>query len=96
MESPQAIDLPFISNVEMPPTIRRRTTARRPSAPRRDRGESDRFFRNLVAGMRNGVLAITRDGLVAEMNSEAQRIFQLKRSSTCVGRHFSQDRKSVV
>ena len=42
------------------------------------RRETDRFFRQLVAGMRNGVLAITRDGLVAEMNAEAQRIFQLK------------------
>jgi nitrogen-specific signal transduction histidine kinase len=40
--------------------------------------------------MRNGVLAITRDGLVAEMNTEAQRIFQLKRSQNAVGRHFSE------
>jgi len=54
------------------------------------RRETDRFFRQLVAGMRNGVLAITRDGLVAEINGEAQRIFQLKRSSRSVGRHFSE------
>ena len=40
--------------------------------------------------MRNGVLAITRDGLVAEMNTEAQRIFQLKRSQNFVGRHFAE------
>ena len=40
--------------------------------------------------MRNGVLAITRDGHVAEINGEAQRIFQLKRSSNAVGRHFSE------
>jgi nitrogen-specific signal transduction histidine kinase len=53
------------------------------------RGESDRFFRRLVAGMRNGVLAITRDGNVAEMNGEAARIFQIKRSQRTVGRHFS-------
>lgn len=39
--------------------------------------------------MRNGVLAITRDGNVAEMNGEAARIFQLKRSQRTVGRHFS-------
>ena len=40
--------------------------------------------------MRNGVLAITRDGHVAEINAEAQRIFQLKRSQNAVGRHFSE------
>jgi PAS domain S-box-containing protein len=40
--------------------------------------------------MRNGVLAITREGHVAEMNAEAQRIFQLKRTPKAVGRHFSQ------
>jgi len=54
------------------------------------RGESDRFFRRLVAGMRNGVLAITRDGFVAELNVEAARIFQVKRSQRVVGRHFSE------
>jgi PAS domain S-box-containing protein len=54
------------------------------------RGESDRFFRRLVAGMRNGVLAITRDGNVAEINGEAARIFQIKRSQRTVGRHFSE------
>jgi nitrogen-specific signal transduction histidine kinase len=36
------------------------------------------------------VLAITRDGNVAEMNAEAARIFQLKRSQRTVGRHFSE------
>ena len=40
--------------------------------------------------MRNGVLAITRDGHVAEINAEALRIFQLKRTPNLVGRHFSQ------
>jgi len=40
--------------------------------------------------MRNGVLAITRDGRVAELNVEAQRIFQLKRSHDAIGRHFSE------
>ena len=39
--------------------------------------------------MRNGVLAITRDGNVAEINGEAARIFQIKRSPALVGRHFS-------
>ena len=40
--------------------------------------------------MRNGVLAITRDGAIAEMNDEAFRIFQLKRTSNVVGRPFSE------
>ena len=74
----------------MPSTIRRRPKPVRVSARRSTaRGESDRFFRRLVAGMRNGVLAITRDGNVAEMNGEAARIFQIKRSQRTVGRHFS-------
>ena len=60
------------------------------AAPARSHAKSDRFFRHLVAGMRNGVLAITRDGIVAEINAEAQRIFQLKRSQSSVGRHFSE------
>jgi nitrogen-specific signal transduction histidine kinase len=54
------------------------------------RRESDRFFRRLVTGMRNGVLAITRDGVVAEINQEAARIFQIKRTPHTVGRHFSE------
>ena len=40
--------------------------------------------------MRNGVLAITRDGTVAELNGEAQRIFHLKRSANSIGRHFTE------
>jgi nitrogen-specific signal transduction histidine kinase len=81
--------LPFIADAPMPPTIRRRPRARRLSARQRLGRESDRFFRRLVGGMRNGVLAITRDGLVVEINAEAQRIFQLKRSQNSLGRHFS-------
>jgi PAS domain S-box-containing protein len=73
----------------MPPTTRRRPGQRSAAARQRQRRESDRFFRRLVAGMRNGVLAITRDGNVAEINGEALRIFQLKRSPNAVGRHFS-------
>ena len=59
---------------------RTRQAGRAPARRRNTRGESDRFFRRLVGSMRNGVLAITRDGNVAEMNAEAARIFQIKRS----------------
>jgi PAS domain S-box-containing protein len=61
-------------------------SAQRPTARR----ESDRFFRHLVSSMRNGVLAITRDGAVAEINAEAYRIFQIKRTANAVGRPFGE------
>jgi signal transduction histidine kinase len=51
-------------------------------AHRRD----DAFFRHIVAGMRNGVLAITRDGLLALMNEEAYRIFGIAPDSSDIGR----------
>ena len=91
MESLHSAPLPFVTEPLMPSTTRRRPKAGRAASDRRSlRGESDRFFRRLVAGMRNGVLAITRDGNVAEMNAEAARIFQIKRTQRTVGRHFSE------
>jgi nitrogen-specific signal transduction histidine kinase len=88
MGNPHVVALPFVADAPMP-TTRRRPRARRLSTRQRLGRESDRFFRHLVSGMRNGVLAITRDGLVVELNAEAQRIFQLKRSQNSLGRHFS-------
>jgi signal transduction histidine kinase len=49
-----------------------RTGTRRPSSPA---GTTDAFYRHIVAGMRNGVLAITRDARLALINDEAYRIF---------------------
>ena len=49
---------------------------------------SDRFFRQLVFSMRNGVLVITRDGRVAAANTEACRIFKLKRNRRVIGQPF--------
>ena len=95
MESPLFAPLPFVAEPVMPsksPRARTRRATPKDEVPGRRLNagrESDRFFRRLVAGMRNGVLAITRDGNVAELNAEAARIFQIKRSSTIVGRHFS-------
>jgi PAS domain S-box-containing protein len=89
MESPIFTPLPFIPELVMPS---KPLSRRKPETPVRRanlRRESDRFFRRLVGGMRNGVLAITRDGNVAEMNAEAARIFQIKRSQRIIGRHFS-------
>jgi signal transduction histidine kinase len=50
----------------------------------------DRFFRHIVSSMRNGVIAIHRDGTIALMNDEAYRIFSLARRSDDTGRPFSE------
>ncbi len=50
----------------------------------------DRFFRHLVSSMRNGVIAIHRDGTLALMNDEAYRIFSLTRGATDVGRPLAE------
>jgi PAS domain S-box-containing protein len=89
---PLSAVLPFATEGFMPQP--RHTSPRTPNASltgrRRGRGESDKFFRQLVSSMRNGVLAITRDGTVAELNAEAARVFQLKRTTRTVGRPFTE------
>jgi nitrogen-specific signal transduction histidine kinase len=50
----------------------------------------DRFFRQLVSSMRNGVIAIHRDGTLALMNGEAYRIFALARQGSDVARPFTE------
>jgi signal transduction histidine kinase len=57
------------------------------SKPHRSRALrlDDAFFRHIVAGMRNGVLAITRDGRIALMNDEAYRIFGLQSKPVDLG-----------
>jgi len=66
----------------------------RPSAiaePRPARGvPDDRFFRHIVNSMRNGVIAIRRDGTVALMNDEAYRIFGLVRDAHDIGTPFTE------
>jgi signal transduction histidine kinase len=49
------------------------------------RGTSDAFFRHIVSGMRNGVLAITREGRLALINDEAYRIFGVESNPDDVG-----------
>jgi signal transduction histidine kinase len=61
----------------------RKGTQQGPAAP------EDRFFRHIVNSMRNGVIAIRRDGSLAMMNDEAYRIFSLTRTAPDVGRPFS-------
>src|SRR4029079_14218360 len=49
----------------------------------------DRFFRDMVASMRNGVLAVTRDGAIAVVNPEAYRIFGLVPNPADIGRAYA-------
>jgi signal transduction histidine kinase len=46
---------------------------------------SDAFYRHIVSGMRNGVLAVTRDGHLALINDEAYRIFAVTSRPDDVG-----------
>src|SRR5436309_11586232 len=61
-------------------------TARRTPASSLD----DRFFRHIVSSMRNGVIAIHRDGRLALMNDEAYRVFSLTRSEGDTNRPFTE------
>jgi len=47
---------------------------------------SDRFYRQLVLGMRNGVLAVTRDGRIAIINEVACRILEIPPLDSYLGR----------
>jgi signal transduction histidine kinase len=49
----------------------------------------DRFFRNIVTNMRNGVLAIDREGRAVIINEEACRILEISPDAEDTGRHFS-------
>jgi signal transduction histidine kinase len=48
-------------------------------------GIDDAFFRHIVSGMRNGVLAITSDGRLALINDEAYRVFGIEPQSADLG-----------
>ena len=65
------------------PAKPRRTASRPTGSP------DDRFFRHIVSSMRNGVLAIRRDGTLALMNDEAYRIFGIVAEPGDVGRPFT-------
>ncbi len=59
----------------------------------------DRFFRQLVGSMRNGVLAIARDGRLVAMNEVAYRVFDLEPAPHDIGSPYGdvlQDQPDVV
>jgi two-component system nitrogen regulation sensor histidine kinase GlnL len=67
-------------------------TAERPVAP-------EAFYRDLVWNLRNGVVAVTREGRIAVMNGVAYRILALKAKITDIGAPFTQvlkDQPDVV
>jgi signal transduction histidine kinase len=74
----------------------RRTAGRRPFAGRSrrrgaiQRGPDEAFFRYLVAGLRNAVLAFTRDGRLALINDEAYRIFDITPQRDDLGRPIAE------
>ncbi len=49
----------------------------------------NKFFRDLVWSLRNGVLAVTRDGSVMVMNDAAYQILGLRRHRSDIGRPFT-------
>jgi signal transduction histidine kinase len=50
----------------------------------------DGFYRDMVWNLRNGVIAITRDGRVAVMNEIAYRTLGLRAGDADIGRHYSE------
>ena len=48
------------------------------------------FYRDLVWNLRNGVLAVTRDGRIAVMNEVAYRIFGLTPNPSDIGRPYTE------
>src|SRR4051794_27218867 len=55
----------------------------------------DGFFRDMVWNLRNGVIAITRDGRVAVMNEIAYRTLGLTPSEGDIGRHYAEVLKDL-
>jgi two-component system nitrogen regulation sensor histidine kinase GlnL len=71
----------------VPGTTTARRRDRRPSKTNAPLGE--RFFRHLVFNLRNGVLAITRNGEVAAMNDIAYRVLGLRPQPDDLGQPFT-------
>jgi signal transduction histidine kinase len=61
-----------------------------PTANRRPEKVDDTFYRHLVSSLRTGVLAITRDGLLAVINDIAYRSLGIAPRPGDLGRHFTE------
>ena len=74
-----------------PPVPARGKTKPGPKRPRPAADSApDGFYRDLVWNLRNGVIAVTRDGHVAVMNEVAYRILGLPFRAANIGQPFSQ------
>jgi signal transduction histidine kinase len=89
--------LPGFEMAAMPGKLRRMTRNRKTARPVRRAGNGrppgesvlpDAFYRDLVWNLRNGVLAITREGRIAVMNDNAYGILGLKARPSDMGRPF--------
>ena len=74
----------------------RSATPARTAAPKPGPGVvPDGFYRDMVWTLRNGVVAITRDGRIAVMNEIAYRVLGLKPRAKDIGRHFAEVLREV-
>ena len=55
----------------------------------------DGFYKDMVWNLRNGVVAITRDGRVAVMNAIAYRVLGMNPRGKDIGRHYTEVLKDV-
>lgn len=60
------------------------------SATEQNQAAADRFFRHIVVGMRNGVLAVRRDGRLAMMNEVAYRILDITPGEDDIGSLYAE------
>jgi PAS domain S-box-containing protein len=77
----------------MAPTSARKTPTKASAA--RVTAVSERFYRDLVWNLRNGVIAVTQDGRIAVMNEVAYRIFGLTPDPSDIGRPYTEVLKGL-
>ena len=79
------------------PAAAKSAASRKPTAKRAHTSASaaETFYRDLVWNLRNGVLAVTKDGRIAVMNDVAYRIFGVTPKPTDIGRPYAEVLKDV-
>jgi PAS domain S-box-containing protein len=77
------------SSASVAPVSRRKRGAGK-TDPKNAEAVAESFYRDLVWNLRNGVLAVSRDGNIAVMNEVAYRILGLPPTTTDIGRPFTQ------
>ena len=71
----------------------KRRTGASPGSPKARAAEGivpDDFYKAMVWNLRNGVVAVTRDGRLAVMNDVAYRVLGLKPRASDIGRPFAE------